>query len=629
MCGINGIYSFNNIDNKSILKKDILFMNKIINHRGPDDEGFFISNKLAFGHRRLSIIDISKAGHQPMLRNNGSLVLIFNGEIYNYLELKNDLTSLGHKFSSQSDSEVILAAYQEWGEQCVHKFNGMWAFALFDKRKNKIFISRDRFGVKPIYYYQDENIFYFSSEIKAIAKVKNIKKANIRKIYQYLIYSYRLNDGDTFFENIKELLPGHNLIIKNNNLSIQKYWSLIDNSDDLPCREGFENQYHDILKNAIKIRFRSDVPIAILQSGGIDSSILSWEINNLIKTHEIQQNKVVAYTAAFKNYDGNESRKAKIALKNLSHIQHKIIDINENHLINDIQNFIRAMDEPVQSATSFVHFMIMKEIKKDGFKVVVNGQGADEALGGYGEQAIGYALIDKLFFERKKFFKEFQLANKIIGLPKLNILLQIMKAIFGRRFSSNFRAKYIEKTWKLINPYFHGLYKSKFTNFYLSFKESNLNKHLISQINYFGFNQILQYEDMSSMSQSIEIRSPFIDYRLMEKSFRIPPGMKIKNGITKFILKRIYKKKIPKEIIYQRKNGFNTPFYEWIKDDKFKKFILDLLKNNSFKDSEIITNLEDLYKKVLNNQIQKNEQYKLWRIVNIELWARCYCISNI
>ncbi len=290
MCGICGIYNRNTEKkiNESTLKK----MAKTISHRGPDDEGFYIGENIGLGHRRLSIIDFSKAGHQPMQNEDENLWIVYNGEIYNFLELRKELEKFGHRFKSNTDTEVILHAFEEWGIDCQNKFNGMWAFAIWDEKKKQLFCSRDRFGIKPFYYYIGNNVFAFASEIKALLCCPFIKKEpNDKAIYDYLTIGASSHNAETFFKSIKQLEPGHYLILDKNGLKIEKYYQLPFNSEfgtfEEKKSQAFAQKFIELLEDSVRLRHRSDTQVGSCLSGGLDSSTIVCLADRLIEKNEI------------------------------------------------------------------------------------------------------------------------------------------------------------------------------------------------------------------------------------------------------------------------------------------------------------------------------------------------------
>ncbi len=600
-------------------------MNDEISHRGPDGEGMLIKYPVCLGFRRLSIIDLSENAAQPMFNEDKNIAIIFNGEIYNYLELIPELKSKGHIFKSKSDTEVIIHSYEEYGFECVSKFNGMWAFAIYDFRKNILFASRDRFGVKPFYYFLNNEEFIFSSEIKAILKVKQVHEANHGKVFDYLAYGYKTSNGDTFFKDINELKPAHNIVIQNAQVKIKKYW-------DFRKVQSAEIETEDKLKfllfDSVKLRFRSDVPVAILLSGGLDSTIITRITDELINKNEINNKVVNAYSAVFPGFEYDESETINEFLKNCTHIKPVEISPNDNDLIDSIHNFVYGMGEPVFSPTSLAHYILMKEIKKENVKVVLNGQGADEAWCGYDKYIIGYFLLDLLLSNPLQFFLEMSAFSEKKKHSYKHFIAQTLKAILSRRYSSSLRSKYKEKISECLSPEFYKNNYSYFRNSdYNKFSANNLEGYLKYNIQYQGFSQILHYEDHSSMQNSIEVRSPFIDYRLMEFAFSIPVEKKLSKGRTKKILRELFKEKLPDSIINNyEKIGFVTPFDDWLEQPAMKEFVRDLLNSDSFNKKTIFDPKK--IRKIFNER-KNYPDFPYWRIINLELWSQVYEIKNL
>ncbi|MEX2513465.1 MAG: asparagine synthase (glutamine-hydrolyzing) [Cyclobacteriaceae bacterium] len=632
MCGING-YFFLEKDisdqMKSRLELDLKKMNDLILHRGPDSEGIFFKDHIGFGFRRLSIIDLSSHADQPMVNESLGLAIVFNGEIYNYIEIKEILKNKGYIFHTESDTEVILNAYKEYGEACVHHFNGMWAFAIYDFATKEVFCSRDRFGVKPFYYCVQNAVLFFSSELKALHAVCDLKKANIGKVYDYLAYGYRVNDGETFFEGCSELLPGTNLKIKNGKVEATKYWELKENQYKHNPDLTYEEEYRRLFEDAIRIRYRSDVPVAILLSGGLDSTAITKVTDQLIANGELNKTDIHAYTASFPDFEKDETVVVRNFIKTCKNIKLHEMVINQNELLTNFEKILSELDHPLGSFASVAHNNIMRQCKKEGIKVVLNGQGSDEAYAGYCSYVAGIFLVDTLLSKPKSFLNEFHALHTLNGYSKFYLFSQMFKAVINQSTASFLRAKYQEKTLSVLNKKFIQQNKNHFKKQYrFSPKKGSFSRYLLHQINYTGINQILHYEDVSSMNQSIEIRSPFMDYRLMEFAFSIPNKYKFSEGITKKIQRDTIGKDLPDEITHNRdKIGFMTPFLEYLKkDEKFKAYIETILNSESF-NSKRIWNAEKIRKQFKN--IESNENFPYWRIINLEIWARAYNITNL
>jgi asparagine synthase (glutamine-hydrolysing) len=628
VCGINGIVTKAGVRGENVLRDDVLSMNRAILHRGPDGSGCFAEDCAALGHVRLAILDLSAGGAQPMYNESSSLVLVFNGEIYNYIELREELLAKGHVFRSRSDSEVILHAFEEWGEECVKRFNGMWAFGIWNRVTQRLFISRDRLGVKPLYFKAESDSFIFSSELKGITAVRSLTKANRGKVHDYLAYGYRVNDGQTFFAEVNELPPGHNLTLENGGWSITRYWHLPERETHQPLsnNQGEERRQalHELLGNAVRLRFRSDVPVALLQSGGLDSSIIACIVNDLLAKGDLEARKVLALTAHFPGSEYDEVEVVERLLSSLPHIDLETVEISGKHLSEHLHDFIRQIGEPVASPTSFAHWSLMKELKKQGIKCVINGQGADEAFAGYIRYIIGYRLLDLLFS------RPWTLPGQIISLMRRNrfslryILAQFFKAVAGRRAAAHVRSR-VERVNDVLSQEFRKEHDGRLPDLPMAVGSDNLDKHLRRQLEYYGFNQILHYEDHSSMSQGIEIRSPFVDYRMMEFAFTLPDTDKFDHGRTKAIMRDAYKGLVPDFIVNSAvKIGFHTPSETWLTSPGMKSIFNELCHGNL--KCRIIWD-ETKMKNMFGERTHGN--FPLWRFLNVELWAREFGITNL
>ena len=626
MCGINGIIQ--PAESKSaFLEKDIAAMNRAIKHRGPDGEGSFVEGGVALGHLRLSIIDLSEDGAQPMFNGDRSLVLVFNGEIYNYVELREELQALGYEFHSRTDSEVILHGYAEWGAACVERFNGMWAFALWDVRRCRLLLSRDRLGVKPLYYRLEDGGLVFSSEIKGIAAVRRLTEANLGKVHDYLAYGYRTNDGETFFRGVNELQGGHHLVWEAGKVTITRYWRLPQREPATAREEGaWCREFADLLEDAVRLRFRSDVPVALLQSGGLDSSAIARIVVDSIAEGRLGPESVTAFTARFPGYELDETPLVLELMKTCPGIRLQQLVVGGEDLARHLPDFAYQMDEPVYSTTSFAHWSLMREIRKQGIKVVINGQGADEAFGGYGRYAVGYRLLDLLLQSPLEFVRQTKAAKELMGFGGCMLLSQVVKAAVGRKMASIWRSRYGDGTHRALDPGFHRKHSGRLPDLKATLRPDNLDRHLRGQLEHYGFNQILHYEDHSSMAHSVEIRSPFIDYRLMEFAFRLPDAMKINMGVTKRVVRGAFKDRLPERIVGNRqKIGFNTPAGEWFRSPGIQTLLKDLFSSAAFNGRTIWRG------RYIKEQFERENwlKFPLWRFISLELWARAYGIENL
>ncbi|WP_422012424.1 asparagine synthase (glutamine-hydrolyzing) [Roseateles sp.] len=456
MCGING-----SLTRKSVgpgeLRARVEAMNAAIAHRGPDGAGVHERPGVALGHRRLSIIDLTNAGAQPMLSADGGLTLVFNGEIYNYVELTRELTALGCEFRSHSDTEVILHAYRVWGEECVQRFNGMWAFALWDDRERKLFASRDRLGVKPFFYIETSQELCFSSEIAGLRAVRPLNEANAAKLHDYLAYGYRTNDGETMLSGVRELRPGHNLVwrLDGAQTRIARYWSLDESRVALPPAAERAEALAELLRDAVRLRFRSDVPVALLQSGGIDSSVICTIVNDEIDAgHLGKVDTVTAFTATHPGHAYDESAPVRALMATCPHIRSVELTPDGEALAQDFRSYVRAMQEPMGSAASYAHCKLMQAVRAQGIKVVINGQGADEALAGYGFYIRGYRLLDMLQSNPGAAWAEARAMRQNMPFGWGGLVSQTAKAMMGRRLASQLRARLVEGSAGMLAPEF-------------------------------------------------------------------------------------------------------------------------------------------------------------------------------
>ena len=610
MCGICGIINFNN---QPVREDQILRMMVTQKHRGPNDDGTFIEGNIGLGFLRLSILDLSPAGHQPMYDESERFLITHNGEVYNYIELREELRKKGHTFKSNTDTEVILKSYIEWGDKCLHKFNGMWAFVIYDRYEKKLLFSRDRFGIKPFYYYLDNQKFIFASEIPAILSVlENKPTANNQVIFDYLVFNRTDQTEQTFFKEINKLQHAHTLTIYIDNEISQpviKCWYDLRNT--IKNTEGFNNpfEYRKLFSSAVGLRLRSDVPVGVCLSGGLDSSSI---VSVLLNDYNFED--VNTFSAVYgKGKRGDESDfidEFKGLIRNM-HFTYP----DSYTLYNDIDRFITAHGEPIPSTYPYAQYKVM-ELAKDHVVVTLDGQGADEELAGY-HYFFGFLLKDLL--KSRRFIKLFAESSYYVANHKsvygLKTFLYFMlpqhlktkSRIFERGYLCNeFAAVYSEN-----NTIAGDLYNS-----------GSLNDALLDHFEY-KLEHLLKWEDRNSMRFSLESRVPFLDYRLVEKTLASRADMKIKNGSTKYILRKAMDGILPDKIKNRKdKIGFMTPEDEWFRQDTFKDLINNLLEADTFKNRYIVnpTKAKTLYQGHLDNKLQISKD--IWKWINLELWFR-------
>ncbi len=599
MCGITGCFG---LYNKQLIED----MSDAIKHRGPDEEGYYLDDikKIMLSHRRLSIIDLSEKGHQPMLYKGK--IIIYNGEVYNFNELRTSLIDKGYTFNSNTDTEVILKSYDYWGEKCLEKFNGMFSLAVWDKETDELFCARDRFGIKPFYYYynSEEEILVFSSEIKSILKYDGvIWEPNDEVIYNYLQFGLVDYSEKTFFKNIIKLSPGHFLrISKNKEIEIKKYWDIKDvintnNKDRVNCYTNFKN----LLDESVKLNLMSDVKLGTALSGGLDSTSIAALINNNLDNSEHQES--ISYKSSYLEFDESKYIDEFIKYKNINNAQ---IVKTGGEFWNDIRKLVYYQEEPFISTGMYAGFSVMEMANRLGIKVMLNGQGADEILGGYRKY--------KIFYIRE--------------MLKKGKFLKAVQCLWSVRYQTGKSYNRKDDLEKILN-----LFRKKSNNYILNYineefsdgREYPLNKRktfiemLISDIKEGSLPALLRYEDKNSMAWSVEARVPFLDNKLVEYSINLPVEYKMSGQWSKWILRNSMHEDLPISIVFRKdKMGFATEQKIWLEENKDN--IFELFNDGKTRSGKYI-NLTKLNED-LDILLDSKSGFNIWRIINLELWLR-------
>ena len=594
MCGISGIIS------KKRIEKDIIEpMTDTIIHRGPDGFGYYYGEKFVFGHRRLSIVDLSDAGHQPM-QNLNRYVITFNGEVYNHLELRKELEKNGYVFQSHTDTEVIMASYDFWGVDCLNKFNGMWAFVIHDRLKDKYFMSRDRFGKKPFYYYKDQEKFIFGSEIKVILAHPDVEsKPNLKFLDSYVQNGAKEYIKETAFENIfrfdfSSYFEG-SLEDIFENFEQNKFWEIKPNLshekfDEEKAKE-YAKQYYELLEDAVRIRLRADVKVGSALSGGLDSSSIVYLVNKLLKEQDKEELQET-FSSVYKS-DGtqecDESYFIDIMALKLG-VHSNQIEPKEDEIPSQIEKMIWHLENPPDNSL-MSSWHTFKLVASTDVKVTLDGQGADEQLGGYLPYLLNYisslSIVDM-----------FSQAKKCLQIPNsskyvfVGLCLGLYRVLFGKKF--------LKFTIKNI-------FKRDF--------ETNLNKKLgIDTMS--SLITLIHYADHTSMAFSIESRMPFMDYRLVEFLASVPACYKMRDGWTKYLARLAFDGKLPDEINWRKdKMGWPIPEKKWFYGNLNRWFIENiesckLSKKLSFKEKE---------NKRFSNNIKR---------MNLSIWEKSF-LNNL
>lgn len=557
MCGING-YSFP--DNELIVR-----MNHVLRHRGPDGEGIFVDEKVTLGHRRLAIIDLTEKGKQPMSWKD--YWITYNGEIYNFNELKNELTEAGHRFSSSTDTEVILHAYQEWGSDCVKKFNGMWAFCIYDLQKELLFLSRDRFGIKPLYYFYDKQNIVFSSEIKGILQHPNKNDINLSALNFYFYQKY-IHGSHTIYNQIFTLKPSHNLIfdLKTRNIQLQQYFSLEDeiaeqNKETLANRlKKIEHLLHD----SIQKRLIADVPVGSFLSGGLDSSMISAIIAG-------KKSDFDTFSIGFSEKSFNEipfSIRVANHIKTRHHYRYLNLDMQITEQV------LSHLDQPFGDA-SIIPTFLLSQITREKVTVSLSGDAGDELFGGYDT----YKAYKLAKFIPACVIRTGRLLFKTLPADDSYTSLRLKISKFFKDYHPDRVIRHLNWMSQTDEHERKNLLKENYMNVETLIDKPKGAKLIDIQLNDFVHylaGDILPKVDTASMMASLEARIPFLDYRLVPLVLSLPEKYKIRNFKVKYLLKKIGRKYLPSEIINRKKQGFSIPLSKWIKESEMiKKYLLE------------------------------------------------------
>jgi len=618
MCGICGF----NWSDRSLVDD----MADIMTHRGPDQQGSFVDDGISLGHSRLSIIDLSDRGNQPMGNEDGSIQIVYNGEIYNFKELRDILEKHGHNFVSSTDTEVIVHAYEEWGVECVKRFRGMFAFAIWDSNKKQLFLARDRIGIKPLYYYFDSGEFMFASEIKAILLNPAVKReVNPKSLYYFMGYEY-VPTPFTLFNGIKKLPPAHTLLFQNNKIKLTRYWDLY-----FSTAEGNESylsdEIYNLLQESVLLRLISDVPLGAFLSGGIDSSAIVGLMS------QMRDEPVKTFTIGYEDESYSELEYAR-QVADLFGTDHKEIIVDPNS-VEYFDKTVWYLDEPMTDPSLIPEYIFCREAKKY-VTVCLSGAGGDEAFLGYDRFVASkmdhfYRIIPEIL--RKNFISK--IVDMLPPQPQKKGAINVVKRFIDgsnlplegqhmrwQYFSSKNDEKLLYKGTlrhmsENIDPFEH------INKYYLT---CNLNDQVAREqymeINSFLVDNVLVKADRMGMANALEVRVPYLDHNFLELCATIPGSMKLKGLTTKYIFKKSMLRLLPKDIVYRKKHGFSFPIKNWLRNE-LKEYMRDMLNN-----SEIIRENFDLY--YLNKLVEQhlrgtqNHSHRLWALMNLELWHRIF-----
>ena len=626
MCGVCGIINCDreNTVNQNLIKK----MCDTIIHRGPDDDGFYVNENVGLGMRRLSIIDLS-TGKQPISNENGKIWIVFNGEIYNFKELKAELEKAGHKFKTQTDTEAIVHAYEEYGESCVKKLNGMFAFAIWDGEKNTAFLARDRVGIKPLYYFFDKQRLIFGSELKSILQAEDIpRRIDLQALDNFLTFEY-IHAPLSIFQDIKKLPPGHTLTLRNNDIWVRSYWDLEVKASGTDFIE-MQQQLRELLQDSIRIRLMSDVPLGAFLSGGIDSSTI------VALMSQVMTQPVKTFSIGFEDSTYNELDYARQIAKKYNTEHHEFIIKPDAVELSD--KLLKYLDEPFGDFSIFPTYLVSK-MAREHVTVILSGDGGDELFAGYdtyvADRVAKYynrlpqylrnncisPFLDKIppspkkkgLINRAKRFVEGMKLPEDLHHTRWMIFLQQMEK--EHLYTEGMKSGILEKDpYKFIRRYFSNV----------AYNHSDeINQQMYVDFKSYLVDNILVKVDRMSMATSLEARVPFLDHRFVEFAATVPGRFKLDGKKSKYILKQAMQELLPYDIVNRGKEGFSIPIKNWLKNE-LKPLMMDTLapdkvKREGFFNSDYI---EKLKREHLSGA--ENHSHRLWALMIFGRWYDIY-----
>jgi asparagine synthase (glutamine-hydrolysing) len=610
MCGIAGIIvRQNSLDPWQVVKQ----MTRRVRHRGPDDEGFCSRGRVAFGHRRLSIIDLSAAGHQPMESGDGRYVITYNGEIYNYLELRSELRELGYRFRSNTDTEVILAAYAAWGRACLDRFNGMWAFAIHDRDEDLVFAARDRFGVKPFHYILTDHCFAFGSEIGQLLPLLPSVGATSTMVANFLLSGVHAQTPQTFFDRVFNLLPGHWLAydVAADRCTFGRYYNLLDrvNAVETTPEAGAIAEFRECFEDAVRLRLRSDVRVGTCLSGGLDSSSIALVAGRM---YQCGSNRPFsAITAISEDRRNSEEAYARrvVAAGSLDWIRVRPTYDDFRDLLATV---VKHQEEPFGSPSTCMQAFVMRAARENGVVVLLDGQGGDETLLGYDQYYPAYCV--SLWHDAGARGVLHAIAASTRNNDNLTAWRLAGYLLFA--LSPRARGLYYRQRRGLLAP------PPALPDWIPRFAAAcwDLQALQVLEVETTGLPALLRFEDRNSMAFSIETRLPFLDYRLVEKSIALAPRFKIRDGWTKFVLRRAMGEVLPPEIAWRRnKIGFEAPTAMWLARH------LDVMAEK-VRGSPLLARICDRDRLV--RRFRRLGWKTQWRLYSLALWAETFAIES-
>ncbi len=625
MCGINGILGFNDTD---AAKHKVIAMNNAMKHRGPDDEGVFVDSMIALGHRRLSIIDLSAAGHQPMQSYDGRYQIVYNGELYNYKDLKFELNRVvsgsnqqSYFFQTNTDTEVIIAAYIRWGAECVNHFNGMFAFAIWDNQKKELFIARDRLGIKPLYYLYTNHVLAFSSELRSLLACELIpRKLDENSLIDYLRYQ-TVHAPNTIIKGAKMLMPGHYIKANSEKITIHSYWDIKKNINHDANEKSYSEvckDVNDLLTKAVERRLIADVPFGAFLSGGIDSSAIVGLMS------KVSAEKIKTFSVTFDETEFSESKYAQLIAKKFNTDHHEIV-LKPSDFLKELPNALMAMDHPSGDGPNT--YIVSKATKNAGITMALSGLGGDELFAGYDVFKRAMALKKRAWLNSVPHSMR-NASGKILTKVKPGIASEKIAELLNQD-RINFKTFYplsrqvlmdstissiVKKTELPTNCVSEIIEELQISDFY-----SQISNVSVAEISTYMQNVLLGDADQMSMALALEIRVPFMDYKLVEYVLGVPDKFKSTRSPKKLLVDSLGDL-LPAEVVNRQKMGFTFPWKEWMKND-LKLFceqkMFSLSKRDLFNEKGVMK----LWNSFLNDD-PKVTWARIWHLVVFENWLQ-------
>ncbi len=646
MCAIAGLYD---VAGRAVEPSVLERMVRLQAHRGPDGEGYVLLDArgreqpvalkgrltdalgasphrytIALGHRRLAIVDLSPLGHQPMATEDGRCWVTYNGEIYNYVELREELRGKGHRFRSASDTEVLLAAYREWGEACVTRFNGMFAFAIWDGDRRRLFCARDRLGVKPFYYAWDGVRLAFASEIKGLLPVIERPSPNQRAVFDYLEGACLDHSEDTFFEGIRQLPPAHTLTVETQ-VTVRRYWDFpAPGSSGLSMQDAAERFRH-LFRDAVRLRLRSDVPIGTCLSGGLDSSSIVCVANDLMFVEHTVPRELIGerqktFSSCFEDPAYDERQFIRSVVEQTGAEAHYTFP-DPKELAYSVSQLVWRQDEPFGSTSIFAQWNVMRLAAQHGVKVLLDGQGADELLAGY------HGFFGAFFADLAARKRWLGLLRELVAYRRLHgPIPKYVVANLARAFLPSPLVRFVRSRVTGSVDWIASEFRRQWGPIPAAPSLAGSHLHTMEHqlLTWSGLRALLHYEDRNSMAFGIETRLPFLDYRLVEFLYGLKPELKIRNGWTKAVLREALAGVLPDEVRWRTdKMGFVTPEDIWFRTS-LREMTRDILSDARTRARGYL-NVEAALKEFEAHEAgRKNISFTIWRWLNLELWCRAF-----